>query len=190
MSQLHYLGTFSLHHHGITLTGRVVHRSRKQLCVQLLRPYGLIHGSLFMPSFMAQCGADLRGPLGIERRDAMLRLLHDDAVEAAGQLPLMLQLLRLQPDGGATFIAAMADRLACTGPDPTQLLPWNHPARFYREVQNLRQQARLSTPLPFNLPGDDDELHWQLLLLAYHGLAGRWEGEGWLGDDLGMNEEP
>lgn len=181
MSQLHYLGTFSLDHHGITLTGRVVHRSRKQLCVQLLRPYGLIHGSIFMPSFMALCGADLRGPFGIERRDDMLRLCHADAVLAAGVLPLMLQLLRKEPDGGAAFTVAMQCRLGMLEPDPTHQLPWDHPARFYAEVQGLRRQGRWSAPLPFELPKGPDELHWQLLLLAYHGLAGRLDevGEEW-----------
>lgn len=186
MSDTRSLPLFSLAVLGTTVTCREVHRTRTALCVQLIRPYGLIHSSLSMPSFMSMRGADLRGPLGDEKREKLLRSCYAHAHRIEELLPVLLRNLRQRPERAQVFTEAMESRLAPAHADARYApLPWNHPERFRHEVQWLRHNAALPDHVRLALPMDDAEMEWQLLLIVHHALAkrfvrmdrmGEWEG--------------
>lgn len=186
MSDTRSLPLFSLTINGTDVTCREVHRTRTVLCVQLVRPYGLIHSSLSMPSFMSMCGADLRGPLGDEKREKLLRSCYEHALFTEELLPALLRTLGQQPERAKAFAEAIESRLALAHADARYApLPWNHPERFRHEVQWLRHNAALPDHVRLALPMDDAEMEWQLLLIVHHALAkrfvrmdrmGEWEG--------------
>lgn len=185
---------FTVEHQGRTLTGRELLRTRRQLVVQLVHPFGLLHDSLFMPAFMAQSGLSLEGALGDEKRALLLRGLYDQATWLADLLPLLQRALPPDDDGTEAFLQHMDEALnAAHAPRPgattvpLSALPWHHPHRFHREVAWLRAHATLPA-VRIALPTTDREHEWQLLLLLFHTLHGRlgkWaEGFRW---DLGAN---
>lgn len=189
MHTLEHQPLFTVQHQGRTLTGRQLLRNRRQLVVQLVHPYGLLHSSLFMPGFMAAAGATLEGPLGDEKRDLLLRTLHDQALWIADLLPVLQRALAADDGNTAVFNQHMEEALqqAQSGQPLATALPWKHPRRFHREVAWLRAHATLPA-VRIALPTTDREHEWQLLLLLFHALHGRlgkWaEGFRW---DLGAN---
>ncbi len=179
---------FTIEHQGRRITGRELLRNRRQLVVQLVHPYGLLHESLFLPAFMAQSGLDLEGPLGDEKRALLLRGLHDHATWLAALLPLLLRALPPDDPGTQAFLQHMDDALhtahtrTSATTVPLSALPWDHPHRFHREVTWLRAHATLPA-VRIALPTTDREYEWQLLLLLFHaaqGRPGKWvEGANW-----------
>lgn len=186
MHTLEHQPLFTVQHQGRTLSGRQLLRNRRQLVVQLVHPYGLLHSSLFMPGFMAAAGATLEGPLGDEKRDLLLRALHDQAGWIADLLPVLQRALAADDGNTAVFNQHMEEALqqAQSGQPLATALPWKHPRRFHTEVSWLRANATLP-PLRIALPPYSREPEWQVLLLLHHALQGRflrleelghWEG--------------
>ncbi|MBL7981943.1 MAG: hypothetical protein JNL52_09060 [Flavobacteriales bacterium] len=177
---------FSIEHKGQRITGREVMRNRRQLVVQLVHPFGLLHTSLFMPGFMAAAGATLEGPLGDEKRDLLLRDLYEQASWIADLLPVLQRAMAADDGNTRVFTQDMEEALdrAHSGQPLITALPWKHPRRFHTEVSWLRANATLP-PLRIALPPYSRELEWQVLLLLHHAMHGRfirleelghWEG--------------
>lgn len=166
---------FSIEHKGQRITGREVMRNRRQLVVQLVHPYGLLHQSLFMPGFMAAAGATLEGPLGDEKRELLLRALYDQACWVADLLPALQRAMAADAGNTPVFTQHMelALQQAQRGQPEISALPRLHPLRFLREVSWLRSQGTL--PLArVVLPPYDREREWQILVLLFHAMQARF----------------
>jgi hypothetical protein len=180
---------FTVEHHGHLVTGRQLLRNRRQLVVQLVHPFGLLHSSLMMPDFMAQSGLSLEGSLGDEKRALLLRDLHDQASLVTALLPTLLPTVRptADPDDERNAFVQHMDRAVADAlhqHPTTAALPPLHPARFHRTVRWLRAYGTLPD-VRIAPPTFDRELEWQFLLLLhlgatghYHRLTelGNWEG--------------
>ncbi len=186
---------FSVEHKGQRITGREVMRNRRQLVVQLVHPYGLLHQSLFMPGFMAAAGATLEGPLGDEKRELMLCALYEQACWVADLLPALQRAMAADAGNTPVFTQHMEEALqqAQSGQPMDNALPWMHPRRFLREVSWLRANAALPV-LRISLPPYSRDLEWQLLLLLHYAMQhsfnrleelGQWEGPSTLREPQG-----
>lgn len=166
---------FTVEHHGRIVTGRQLLRNRRELVVQLVHPFRLLHSSLLMPDWMALCGRNLEGAYGDEKRALLLPAL----------VPT------IQPDDSpldeSRIFMAHLDRAvaeALREHPATAALPPLHPARFHGTVRWLHANTTLPN-VRFAPPSFDKELEWQFLLLLHHGAKGHfhrfeelgnWEG--------------